>query len=68
MIASTHFYLDPISPDILRKLFAEKSKEELLNYFDLEESLFQVYENMIQKGMDTHRCIFWALLSTFIIT
>jgi ribosomal-protein-alanine N-acetyltransferase len=63
MIESTHFYLDPISPGILRKLFAEKSKEELLNYFALEESTFDVYENMIQKGMETHRySLFFFLL------
>ena len=47
--------LKSITPDILHELYNSKSKSELMDYFGFDESSYEHYKGMHEKGMETHR-------------
>lgn len=62
-IITPRLILKAITPQLIRDIFNSKSKQEIQEYFGFDESGYEHYRNMHEKGMETHRfSLFYFLL------
>jgi len=61
-ISTPRLILKSITPTIIHELFNTKSKEEIINYFGFDEAGFELYKEMHEKGMETHRLSIFIFL------
>jgi len=56
--------LKSITPAIIHELFETKSKQEIINYFGFNESGYEHYKAIHEKGVETHRLSIFVFLLT----
>jgi [ribosomal protein S5]-alanine N-acetyltransferase len=61
-IQTDRLILKSITPAIIHELFNTKSKEEILNYFGLNESGYDHYKDLHENGMETNRLSLFIFL------
>ncbi|WP_300570407.1 GNAT family protein [Flavobacterium sp.] len=62
-IITPRLILKSITPSIIHSLFEEKSKEDIIAFFEADENAYNHLKNMHEKGMETHRIsMFYFLL------
>ena len=62
-ITTERLILKSITPALIHELFNSRSKEEIINYFGINDAGYGHYKEMHKKGMETHRIsIFFFLL------
>lgn len=61
-IFTERLILKSITPNLIHELFETKSKEEIISYFGFDEAGFELYKNMHEKGMETHRLSLFLFL------
>lgn len=50
--------LKPLTPQIIKELFRENSKENIMQLLGCDEHVYLRYQEMVDKGMETHRISF----------
>lgn len=63
-ITTPRLILKSITPVIINELFETKSKEEIKSYFGFDDTAFEHYREMHEKGMETHRISLFFFLLT----
>lgn len=61
-LSTERLLLKSITPALIHELFNTKSKEEIKNYFGFDDSGFEHYKEMHEKGMETHRISIFVFL------
>ncbi len=62
-VTTSRLILKIITPALIHELFRTKSKEEILQFFGFDETGFNHFKEMNDKGMETHRLsLFFFLL------
>ena len=61
-ISTERLLLKSITPTIVHELFNTKTKEEIIDYFGFDDSVFNHYKEMHEKGMETHRTSIFVFL------
>lgn len=54
-INTVRLLLKPITPEVIHSLFNTKSKEEIIQDFNVDEAGYEHLKNMHEKGMETFR-------------
>lgn len=61
-ITTPRLILKSITPALIHELFNTKSKEEIKSYFGFDDTGFEHYKDMHEKGMETHRISIFVFL------
>ena len=61
-IKTERLILKSITPTIIHELFNTKSKEEIIKYFGINETGYEHYKEMHEKGIETHRISIFVFL------
>jgi ribosomal-protein-alanine N-acetyltransferase len=61
-IATPRLILKSITPAIIHGLFNTKTKEQIISYFGFDDSGYEQYKSMHEKGMETHRISLFLFL------
>ena len=61
-IPTQRLLLKSITPAIIHELFNTKTKEEIMDYFGVDEAGFQHYKDIHEKGVETHRLSVFVFL------
>jgi [ribosomal protein S5]-alanine N-acetyltransferase len=61
-IPTQRLLLKSITPAIINELFNTKTKEEIMDYFGVDEAGFQHYKDIHEKGVETHRLSVFVFL------
>ena len=61
-ITTERLILKSITPAIIHELFHTKTKEEIMDYFGIDEAGFQHYKDIHEKGVETHRLSIFVFL------
>lgn len=61
-ITTPRLTLKSITPAIIHELFNTKTKEEIKAYFGFDDSGYEHYKDMHEKGMETHRISIFVFL------
>jgi ribosomal-protein-alanine N-acetyltransferase len=61
-IHTNRLLLKPITPAVIHDLYNTKSKNEIIAFFGFDESGYEHYKNMHEKGMETHRISIFVFL------
>jgi ribosomal-protein-alanine N-acetyltransferase len=51
-----------VNPKLIKHLFETKSKQEIISFFETDETGLKSYEEMFEKGMETHQLSFLYFL------
>src|ERR1700712_3587403 len=62
IIHTNRMILKGITPSIIHELFNTKSKEEIVEFFGVDEKGYEHYEEMHEQGMETHRISLFSFL------
>ena len=61
-IDTQRLHLKSITPAFIHEMFETKSKGEIISYFGFDEAGFELYRDMNEKGMETHRISLFVFL------
>lgn len=61
-IITQRLILKSITPVIIHELFNTKTKEEIIDYFGVDEAGFEHYKDIHEKGVETHRLSIFVFL------
>ena len=61
-ISTERLLLKGITPALIHELFRNKTKDEIIQYFGIDEDMFGHYKNMHEMGMETHRISLFVFL------
>lgn len=62
MIETKRLILTPLTPAVIRSLFESKAKNEIMQFLGCNEDDFGRYQEMYEKGMETHRLSFYSFV------
>ena len=65
VLTTDRLLLKGITPQLIHDLFNTKSKEEIITYFGFDESSYEHFKGMHEKGMETHRTTLFFFLVVF---
>jgi ribosomal-protein-alanine N-acetyltransferase len=54
-LTTARLLLKPITPEVIHTLFNAKTKEEIIQFFNVDEAGYDHLKNMHEKGMETFR-------------
>jgi ribosomal-protein-alanine N-acetyltransferase len=61
-ITTPRLILKSITPAIIHELYNTKTKEQIMEYFGVDEKGYEHYKEMHEKGMETHRLSLFSFL------
>lgn len=62
MIETNRLILNPLTPSVINSLFETKSKNEIMQFLGCNDDEFIRYQEMHEKGMETHRLSFYSFV------